>query len=201
MRGAGLVGLVVGLSAVAHWLGGGHLPPTGMLAGLSLLLLPAGVWTAGRRLSPVAAGAFLAVGQAGLHAAFRVLMTCPAPGPDLTTITLPGHAGHGSGPMVMHCAGTSAPTGHAGGASMFAFHAVATLATVLIVGGAQRLAGWLADGLTARLAPAPRPLVVARARTAAPWRPGVVTGAAHLRAKATRRGPPRPLAGLGTALA
>lgn len=203
LRGAGLVALTVGLSAVAHWLGGGHLPPAGMLGGLALLLLPAGVWAAGRRLHPVPAGALLAAGQAGLHAAFSVLMGCPPPGASPTAVTLAGHAGHaGHGSTVMHCAAAASGTARpgTGGAAMLAFHTAATLATALVVGGARRLARWWADELTACLAPA-RPLTVARGRTAAPWRPGVAAGALHLRAQATRRGPPRAPAGLRTALA
>lgn len=205
LRGACLAALTVGLSAVAHWLGGGHLPPAGMLAGLALLLLPAGVWASGRRLHPVTAGAFLAAGQAGLHAAFSVLMSCAPPGAGATAVSLAGpagHAGHGAATMVMHCAAAGAgPVRPAtGGAAMLAFHAVATLATAFVVGGAGRLARWWADELTACLAPA-RPLVGPRPHAAGPWRPGVVTGALHLRALATRRGPPRAPAGLGTALA
>jgi len=202
LRGACLAALTVGLSAVAHRLGGGHLPPVGMLGGLALLLLPAGVWASGRRLHPVTAGAFLAAGQAGLHAAFSVLMGCAPPGAGATAVTLAGHAGHaghGAATMVMHCAAGPARPG-TGDAAMLAFHAVATLATALVVGGARRLARWWADELTACLAPA-RPLVGPRPRGTTPWRAGVVTGALHLRAQATRRGPPRAPAGLGTALA
>lgn len=200
LRGACLSALIVAVSATAHWLGGEPLPPIEMLAVLAVVLLPACVWTTGRRVGSLAAIALLAAGQVALHGAFSVLMGCAEPNPGIESMTIVGHAGHGSASMVMNCAGAdAATTGHAtGGAAMLAFHAVATLATAFLACGAQRLARWLMSSLMAWPPPA-RPVVVPRAP--APWRPGTGAVAPHVRAGATRRGPPRAPAALGAALA
>ena len=193
LRGAWLSVLTVAISAIAHGLGGGHLPPVEMLAGLAALLPPACVWVAGRQVRPLAAGAVIAIGQVLLHGAYSVLMSCPTPGKSPTELSIAGHAGHGATEMAVHCGAATGAAGRLvlGGASMLVFHAVAIAATAAAVGGAERLVWWVRDELAARLTP-PHPalVVVRRERALAAWRVDGPVPALHLRARPTRRGPP-----------
>lgn len=196
VRGTGLAVLAVTLSAVAHALGGGHVPSVGMLAGMGVLLLPACVWVAGWQVRPWAAVLLLACGQAALHGAFSVLMAC-APSTD-SLATVAAHAGHGAA-VAVHCA-PMAETGRPllGGASMAAFHALATVLTAIGVGAAERLVWWVRREIAGRLAvPAPS-LGVSRPGRALPARGFLAPARAlHLRAPRARRGPPATLLASG----
>ena len=198
VRGVVLSVLVVALSAIAHGLGGGNAPSPGMLAGLGVLLLPACVWVAGRQVRPWTAGLLLACGQAVLHWAFSFLMACPTVATG-TTLIGSGHAGHGSTAMAVHCA-AMAPPGRPllGGASMLVFHAVATVLTAVVVGGAERLVWWVRREITARLTPPAPSLAVTRpVRALLLWGFLAPAQALHLRAQPARRGPPPRLVAFG----
>ena len=170
-----------------------------MQAGLAALLLPVCVWVAGRQVRPPAAVALLAVGQLALHGAYSILMACPTPGGGQAGLTIAGHAGHGATEMAVHCATAGAPGRQVlGGASMLAFHAVATVATAVAVGGAERLIWWVRDELAVRPAPPhPAPVVMGPEPAPAPWRVAGPAPAMYLRARPTHRGPPPAFRALG----
>lgn len=199
IRGIGLAALTVALSAVAHALGGGHTPSTGMLAGLGALLLPPCVWAAGRRLNPWVAVGLLAAGQAVLHGAFSVLMACrAAPAAMLVPHGHGMHAGHDVTTTAMHCAAmTDAGRPLLGGASMLVFHALATVLTAAGVCAAERLLWWVRREVTTRLAPPTPALVLPRRGPAFPVHRAARVTALHLRVPPARRGPPRPLVAHG----
>lgn len=189
VRGAFLSVLTVALAAVAHVLGGGHVPTTGLLAGSAVLLLPVGVLAAGRQVRAPAAGVLLAAGQGVLHLAYSFLMGCTAVAAAPASGAPAGHAQHAA---AAYCAATATPGRPVlGGVSMLVLHAVATVLTAIAVGAAERLVWWVRRQVAARLAPSrpapvprrPRPLLVGRL--------GALPVALHLRARPTRRGPPR----------
>ncbi|HEY0217671.1 MAG TPA: hypothetical protein VGC57_14875 [Cellulomonas sp.] len=165
LRALGVVSLVVALGAVAHLLGGGHLPSAGVLAVLGVLLLPVAVLACGWRLRAVTVAALLGAGQLVLHHVLRVVTACApsrdsmggsgpttggaalrptgAVGPvDAAASTgAADHLLHGATALHLttscpHESAASAPL--LGGAAMLVLHALATLVTALLVAGADR---------------------------------------------------------------
>jgi hypothetical protein len=205
LRAAGLTSLVLALGALAHTLGGGHLPSGTVLAVLGVLLLPVAVLACGRQVRPVTATALLGAGQLLLHHAFALLTACG-------TGTLAARTGHlvhtghlpaaDLAPTAATTATAAATTCHAAATTtsstaMLALHVAATVVTALLVAATERGLWLLAHGLrpvldrlVARLADA--------LRTAA--RPGTdPLDRAHPTAPvATRVAPPPRLRPVGT---
>ena len=147
MLRAAVVSLVVLLlSAGAHLGGGGILPHPGVLLGLGALTMLSVTVLAKRRLRLPALLTVLGGGQFALHHAFGLLsstattMVCH---PDAT------HSGHSA---ALSCALGSTEIqshAHAGGINiaMFAAHAIATLATAMLIARGEEALGAVARWL------------------------------------------------------
>ena len=140
----GLIGsTILGLAAGGHLAGGGSLPEPAILVALcALTVLPVSVLTKFRLSMPVLAG-LLGGGQLWLHWAFHALSgAAPSAGPAVS-----GHAHHT--PVLAVDSFSAAPPAHvaAGDWQMFAAHAVATLATAVVLARGEQalwaLAAWL----------------------------------------------------------
>ncbi|NMR29296.1 hypothetical protein [Crystallibacter degradans] len=146
LRAAAVSATVLCLAAAAHVAGGGTMPATGVVIGLSVLTLLPVTLLAGRKLGPTTMAAILAGSQLALHQAFTVLSTT-------AVCTEAGHhayAGAGSLECVAgaaSAAGVAAhgPAGH--GAAMVGAHMLAAALTgLLLVRGEEAvwaLAAWL----------------------------------------------------------
>lgn len=124
-----LAAIVVALSAAAHVVGGGGIPPGLALALVPVVALPAALLTR-RRLGVVGVSLMLGAGQVVLHRVFEAAhagagMPGLAPG-------LPCHPGAASIPVVPAIPGASAISGAASGPMLLA-HLVATIALVAVV--------------------------------------------------------------------
>jgi hypothetical protein len=201
-RTVAITAVIVGLAVTAHVAGGDRAPRPLGVAGLALVTAYACAWLSRRRLSPVAVTALVGAGQWLLHHAFDLLQA-----PVCTPVGAgAGHAGHVrvTGGCLGETGGTGALATAHGAASgpVLAAHAVATLATALILAGGER-ALWALCALLAALLPVvPRPATPTL--PAAPRMPDTsprpLPRRAVLLRASRRRGPPtaapRPLARL-----
>ena len=183
----GLIGSsILGLAAGGHLSGGGRLPEPAILVALcALTVLPVSVLTKFRLSMPVLAG-LLGAGQLWLHWAFHALSgASPSAGPALS-----GHAHHAPVPA-LDSFGAAPPTSAAAGDwQMVAAHAVATLATAVVLARGERalwaLATWLRP-----LAQLPAPCTIVPARVPGPCvAPLVLPREQLVRRMPARRGPP-----------
>lgn len=155
----GVIGsIILGLAAGGHLAGGGRLPEPAILAALcALTVLPVAVLTKFRLSMPVLAG-LLGTGQVWLHWAFHALSDPALPGaPGLS-----GHAGHEVSLLVPAAFGAASPAPTAGNDwLMFAAHAVATLATAVVLARGEdalsALAAWLRPLVQLPAAPSIQP--------------------------------------------
>lgn len=164
VRGVTLAGLCTLLTAIGHVAGGGSLPDLALVAVLFPLL--AGVLTTAARRCTSFAGAVLtlAAGQVALHQLLDAL-----------------HPGH-------HDPGSAAVAGPA----MVAMHVLATLATAVVVRGADRAVVAVADALR-RIVPRRSPAPAVTAPLSAPVVVGPAVDLRLARARTApvlRRGPP-----------
>lgn len=148
----------VALALVAHVLGGGVPPSTVVLGPLAAVALAAAVPFSGRRIGPLGAIALLGTGQVVLHVAFDLLRTMGcAPTSPLVT-----HA-HAAQTVDLACTTSGSHLGASallGASTMLVLHALATLATALLIAGTDRALSWIAHWLrplVALLAPAVLP--------------------------------------------
>jgi len=212
VRGAGLTALAVALAGIAHVVAGGRAPAPVLLVALGLLLLPAGVGCARRRVRPVAAAVLLGATQVVVHhvlaAASGSVPGSTSPGTASLGTASPGTAaafacqgleavGAGHHAAALHCAPPG--TGRTRATLvMLAAHALAVVVTALVVAGADRALWWAVElwGRVRCVVPTPRVLVVGRRAghaAAHPARPSL-----HLRVPPRRRGPPRRVLPLAT---
>ncbi len=199
-RAAVLAVVALALAATAHAAAGGSLPSLPLLALVVVPLAWGAVALTVRPLGPVLLVGALGTSQLVLHEAFMVLSApaCAA-GPAASMAGMPGHhlaVSAMTGGCMSH--GT-AMAGGTTGAGMLVVHAVATVATALLLAHGDALLGSLLVLLRAvqcgmrRLARAtalPVPELVGRVRTA--WaldHPWLVVLAQHAEAVG-RRGPP-----------
>jgi hypothetical protein len=186
----GLIGSVVlGLATGGHLAGGGQMPPAAVLAALcAVTMVPVAALTRFRLSFPALTG-LIGATQIWLHWAFSALSagaSAAAPQAQLS-----GHAGHAPAALghetltVAAAAHSAVPDG-----LMLAAHAVATLATALVLARGEQalgvLAGWLRPLLRqpepASIIPARAPGACAIAEVLPPARPAVRLP--------SRRGPP-----------
>ena len=157
--------IVVGFSAGGHLAAGGRLPEPVILAALcAVSMIPVAALTRFRLTFPALTG-LLGAGQLWLHWAFGALQpVSPATAPQpLTT----GHAQH-SGTVLAAEAFVGATPAHAASDSlMFAAHALATLATALIMARGEQALGILASWLVP-LGRRPEPVGMVPARVPGP---------------------------------
>jgi hypothetical protein len=188
----GLIGsIILGLAAGGHLAGGGSLPEPGILVALcALTVLPVAALTKFRLSMPVLA-VLLGAGQLWLHWAFHALSgAVPSAGPDAS-----GHTHQTLMPAVS--AFGAAPSAHAGVGDwqMFTAHAVATLATAVVLGrGEQAL--WALTAWLRPLAQLPILCIIVPERVPGPCvAPLVLLRDQMVRRIPARRGPPaRPYA-------
>ncbi|GHG59193.1 hypothetical protein GCM10012320_33200 [Sinomonas cellulolyticus] len=140
-RAAAVSGSTVLLAAAAHTAAGGSLPDPLIGAGLLALVLLPSVWLCGRKVSQAAMVAVLGVGQLTLHEAFNVLSQSSATVPTLGPTA--GHV-HVLAPLAAHAAGAA---GHSEGTGMLLAHALATLATAILLARAEAALWALGDWL------------------------------------------------------
>ena len=177
---------ILGLAAGGHLAGGGRLPGPAILVALcALTVLPVSVLTKFRLSLPVLAG-MLGAGQVWLHWAFHAFSS-PAP---LGASALSGHARHIPALALEPLGDAASAHGAAGDWQMFAAHAVATVATAVVLARSEQalwaLAAWLRP-----LAQLPVPCTVVPARV--PGRcvaPLVLPRDQLVRRMPARRGPP-----------
>lgn len=162
LRAAVVSAIVLVLSAGAHLGGGGILPHPGVLLGLAALTMLSATVVAKRTLGLPALVAVLGGGQFTLHHAFGFFASAA------TTVVCAPDAAHLGHAATLSCTVGSAavyPHGLEGGTdlTMFAAHAIATLATAMLVARGEKalssVAGWLRPLFTVlRISPL-RPLV------------------------------------------
>lgn len=145
---SGLIGsIVLGLAAGGHLAGGGLLPAPAILAALcAVTMVPVAALTRFKLSLPVLVG-LIGGGQAWLHWAFDA-MSAEIP-TAMSPALLSGHAGHTPASLNHEALMMAAPVhGAAPDGLMFAAHALATLATALLLAHGERALGALADWLS-----------------------------------------------------
>lgn len=162
LRASVVTVVILVLSAGAHVIAGGSLPPAGILLALASVTMLAVTASARRAMKLPALTAVLCGGQLVLHHAFGLLSTAA------TCVPVSTHLHHGPDHEAMSCAvgplATHQSVTGGIGAAMLAAHLAATLATaVLIARGEEALhatAAWLRPLFTmiqpAGLPPLPR---------------------------------------------
>jgi hypothetical protein len=158
LRAFVVAGVVVGLAAGAHVLGGGSLPPGIVTLTLGAMVLAVCVALTARRLGLVGAVVLLAAGQVALHAAFSVFETtgCGA----LVPSGAHAHMEHAAHAAYLATAGCGSSVAHAtllpmfGAWAMVVAHALAVVLCAVVVAGADRALMWLVAWLAPRLGPA-----------------------------------------------
>lgn len=138
--------IVIGFAAGGHLAGGGHLPGPAILAAVcAVSMIPVAALTR-FRLSFSALTGLLGAGQLWLHWAFGALQAASP-----TTASQPliaGHARHSGTVLAAEALGGATPAHvSASDGLMFAAHALATLATALIMARGERALGVLASWL------------------------------------------------------
>jgi hypothetical protein len=181
-----IASLITGLAAGGHLAGGGTLPEPAILLGLcALTVLPVSILTRFRLSFPALTG-LLGAGQAWLHWAFHSLSAAALPGGSVPG----GHAHHTPGPA-LEVFGAGAPA-HAAAFDwqMFAAHALATVATAVVLArGEQAL--WALSAWLRPLIQLPEPCVIVPARVPGPCTAPIVLPREQLvRRMPARRGPP-----------
>jgi len=187
---SGLIGsIILGLAAGGHLAGGGQLPTPAILAALcAVTMVPVAALTRFKLSLPVLTG-LIGGGQAWLHWAFEA-MSAETPA-AVSPALLSGHAGH-TPESLNHEALLMAAPAHASAPDglMFAAHAVATLATALLLAHGERVLGVLADWLGPLFWDAEPPVVVP-ARAPFPCAAAAVLPRKHHSVRLpSRRGPP-----------
>ncbi|WP_422934736.1 hypothetical protein [Sinomonas sp. P47F7] len=135
-RAATVAGATVFLAAGAHTAAGGALPDPLILAGVLALVLAGVMPLSTRKISAPVMVAVLSVTQFALHEAFGILSetsaSAPALAPGAAHVHMLGAAGSGYGG---HTAGAHALSAHtlSDSPAMLAAHAIATLATALLL--------------------------------------------------------------------
>lgn len=189
---SGLIGtIVLGLAAGGHLAGGGQLPMPGILAALcAVTMVPVAALTRFKLSLPVLIG-LIGGGQAWLHWAFDA-MSAEIPS-AVSPALLSAHAGHTSGTLNHEALMMAAPVqGSAPGELMFAAHAVATLATALLLAHGERALAALANRLSPLFWDA-EPAVVVPVRTFVPCLVAALLPPRHHSVRLpSRRGPPLP---------
>lgn len=165
LRAAVVSAIVLVLSAGAHLGGGGILPHPGVFVGLAALTMLSAIVVAKRTLRLPALVAVLGGGQFALHHAFGLLSTGAS---TVVCASASAHTGHPGYAALSACTVKSAETHmHApvagAGAMMFVAHAIATLATAILIArgeeALQAVAGWLRPLFSVLRASTVRPLV------------------------------------------
>lgn len=184
----GLIGsIVLGLAAGGHLAGGGQLPTLSVLAALcAVTMVPVVALTRFRLSFPVLTG-LIGAGQLWLHWAFGAL-SGESPSAVHSKL-LAGHAGHAATTLAHETVAVPAHTA-APDALMIAAHAVATVATALLLARGERalgvLAGWLAP-----LLGQPEPAAIIPARVPGPSAVPAVLRPSWVGLRLpSRRGPP-----------
>jgi hypothetical protein len=179
LRAAAATSVATTLAAVSHTVGGGMPPHPLLVVALSILLVPLASALIGRRPSAARTALTVLVSQAAFHVLFQVLAG------SLTDTGLPasGHAHHAVqlGPVVAAVA-PDAP--------MLLSHALAALATTLLIWHGERMLRAIAGWARARLLPAVPVLPVRTRARLAPTTLVLTTRLAPLAAVVSRRGPP-----------
>jgi hypothetical protein len=160
-RALTISGLIIGLAAAAHTVGGGHLPPAPVLGLLAaLVLLPVTV-LARRRLSLSSIAVALGAGQLALHTAFTSL---PGPVGYCSSAEITAH-GHHQAQGIPDCAAAGAgilalSVPALPGPVMVIAHILAVAATALLLARGEtllwRMLAWLAPPAI-ELLPSPVP--------------------------------------------
>lgn len=189
LRGCAAALIATLISASAHTLAGGGAPSPALVLAIAVLAAPLAVASIGRRPSRVRTAIAVLVSQAVFHLAFAVA------GSLGSAAMSSGHS-HGlilaGTPMpVMPMHGEAAShIGLSADARMLAAHAVAAIATVILISHGERMLRAIARGLSRYLPPAwqgtPLPTeapATALARPPAPIRP-------LFSSEVSRRGPP-----------
>ncbi len=132
LRATVVSALVLALSAGAHLGGGGILPHPGVFLGLAALTMLSATVVAKRTLKLPALIGVLGGGQFALHHAFGFFATAATPVVCASDST---HLGHSA---VLTCTVVSAEasphaSGGGAGAPMFVAHAIATVATAMLI--------------------------------------------------------------------
>jgi hypothetical protein len=140
-RAVALTAAMFALAAGAHVLAGGSLPEPAILAGLLAVVLAPVMILAKLRITTPFMAALLGVGQLVLHEAFNALSVSAG-----FTPVAGGHL-HGAGPVPLTALALMPEHAAAPGALMLILHAVATLATALVLARGEAavwaLAAWL----------------------------------------------------------
>lgn len=181
--------MVIGFAAGGHLAAGGYLPGPAILAAVcAVSMIPVAALTRYRLSFPALAG-LLGAGQLWLHWAFGALQAAPpATAPQPLTA---GHAQH-PGTVLAAEAFAGATPAHvsASGGLMFAAHALATLATALIMARGERALGVLASWLRP-LVRRPEPAGMVPSRVPGPCAvPAILPAAGPGLRLPTLRGPP-----------
>ena len=121
LRAGAVAGVVVGLAAGAHLMGGGELPGPALLLAVVVVLGAVTLLLAGRRFSWPVLGGLLGSGQLVLHEVFEQCST--------QTVAVVGHGHHQS---LVPTGAVSAGVG-TGTPAMTAAHVVATVAATLVL--------------------------------------------------------------------
>lgn len=181
LRASVITGVVLSLAGTAHMAGGGVLPAPGIQAALAVLTMLGVTIAAHRRSSVPGLAAILGAGQLLLHQAFETTTAAAACAPSVTEAPA-SHLSHIAGSVnSISCQGAAGGAGvlmaHPGvmGPAMLAAHALATLATAVVIAKGEAalwaLAAWLRPLLDlpapVALLPRPRPAPVIAAAPAA----------------------------------
>jgi hypothetical protein len=146
LRAAVVSVIVMVLSAGAHLGGGGRLPPPGILLGLGALTMLSAIIVTKRTLRLPALVGVLGGGQFALHHAFGFFASAA------TTVVCASDSTHLGHSAALTCTVRSAEasphaSGGETGVAMFAAHAIATLATAILMARGEEalhsVAGWL----------------------------------------------------------
>lgn len=139
---------VLALGLGAHVLGGGQLPGARVVGGLGALLLAATAWTARAQLRVRTLLPVVLAAEAGLHVALTWLTTTGS-----TALVADGTAGVHHGSLTALPSADATPVAHVHGAStsMLLAHLAASVLTVALLVGTDRVARTVAHLWTALL--------------------------------------------------
>lgn len=160
---------VLSLAGAGHLLGGGVLPPAGLLLVLGLCVLAPVAWLTGRRPAPARLLAVMGAAQLGLHEAFTALSAAACPGGPHGHHAAPA-AGPPCLPGILPGAGHHELTG--AGPAMLGAHALAVAATAVLLARAESGLRWALEWMRPLLAPPRPPLLFLAAAQPCPPPPG-----------------------------
>lgn len=179
LRAAAATSTATTLAAVSHTIAGGMPPHPLLVLALSILLVPLAAMLIGRRPSAIRTALTVVVSQLVFHVLFQVLAG------SLTDAAVPvgSHAHHvvALGPAVSAVA-PDAP--------MLVSHALAALATTVLLWHGERMLRGIAGWARARLLPVLPVLPVRPRLRLMPASVSVTTSLTPLGSVVTRRGPP-----------